>query len=200
MHKATAIIMAGGDSTRMGTDKSHLLIDGRTLIEHVLAQLQGHFDQILVSAKTKDAYRFPGVEVVGDETPNQGPLMGIVSSLKVSRHDLNFVQACDIPHTNMALIGEMLDQMAGYDAATPRNPSGRCEPLYAVYHRRVLATMEAMLARGQKSVHKVFELCNAHYIEIESDNQISNLNTDEDYRRYLKRLDLAAKMRQQSKS
>ncbi len=177
--------MAGGDSTRMKTDKSNLPIDGQPIIAHVLDQLRPHFKQILISAKDARAYGFPGVEVIADERPGQGPLMGIVSAIKASDHDLNFVQACDIPTTNMALVKEMLKCAPGYHAVTPRNPDGRCEPLFAVYHKSVLEIMEGMLKRGQKSVHKVFDLCNARYVDLQTDNAIPNLNTMVEYQRFI---------------
>ena len=185
VEQATAIIMAGGDSTRMKTDKSRLPVGDRTLIEHVVAQIAPHFDQVLISAKTDDAFQFPNVEIVPDEVPGQGPLRGIVSAMKRSRHTLNFIQACDIPNTDLALVRKMLRHIGNCHAITPRNPSGRCEPLYTVYHISVLPIMEAMLARGQKSVHKVFDQCRARYVDLPEENTIWNLNTIEDYQRYL---------------
>jgi molybdopterin-guanine dinucleotide biosynthesis protein A len=185
MERATAIIMAGGESSRMKTDKSNLPINGKPMITHVLEQLRPHFDQILISAKDVHAYAFPGVEVIADEVQGQGPLMGIVSAVKASAHDLNFVQACDIPNTDMALVKKMLSCARGYDAVTPRNPDGQCEPLFAVYHKSVLKVMESMLIRGQKSVHKVFDLCRACYVDIQSGEEIPNLNTMPEYERFI---------------
>jgi molybdopterin-guanine dinucleotide biosynthesis protein A len=186
MESATAIIMAGGESTRMKTDKSSLPINGQPMIVHVLEQLRPHFDQILISAKDVHAYAFPGVKVIADEHPGQGPLMGIVSAIKASNHELNFVQACDIPNTDIALVKKMLKCAPGYDAVTPRNPDGQCEPLFAVYHKSVLKIMEGMLKRGQKSVHKVFDLCNARYIDLQTNDAIPNLNTMPEYQRFIR--------------
>jgi molybdopterin-guanine dinucleotide biosynthesis protein A len=185
MEHATAIIMAGGDSTRMKTDKTQLTVAGKPLVEHVLEQLRPHFTEILISAKTALSYQFPGIEVVPDERPALGPLVGIVSALKTSRHDRNFVQACDIPETDMDLVREMLAAVSGHHAVTPRNPDGSCEPLFAVYDKSVLPIMEEMLARGQRSVHKVFGLCDAAYLDLPDDRKIMNLNTMEDYRAFV---------------
>jgi molybdopterin-guanine dinucleotide biosynthesis protein A len=184
MESATAIIMAGGDSSRMKTDKSKLPVNGQPMIAHVLDQLRPHFAQILISAKDTQAYAFPGVEVIADQVPGQGPLMGIVSAIKASAHDLNFVQACDIPNTDIALVKKMLRCAGGYDAVTPRNPNGQCEPLFAVYHKSVLTVMEDMLKRGNKSVHKVFDLCNARYVDLQTNDAIPNLNTMPEYERF----------------
>ena len=186
MEHATAIIMAGGESSRMKTDKSNLPINGQPMIVHVLDQLRPHFDHILISAKDVHAYAFPGVEVIADKVPGQGPLMGIVSAIKASVHDLNFVQACDIPNTDIALVKRMLQCAPGYDAVTPRNPDGQCEPLFAVYHKSVLKVMEDMLKRGQRSVHKVFDLCNACYVDLETNEEIPNLNTMPEYKNFIR--------------
>jgi len=156
------------------------------MIEHVLDQLRPHFAQILISAKTADAFLFDGVEVVQDETTGLGPLIGVISALKASGHDKNFVQACDIPDTNITLVKQLLRSVDGYDAATPRNPDGRCEPLFSVYRKSALEPMEMMLRQGQKSVHKLFGFCKTNFIDINEQGMIVNLNTMADYLDYIK--------------
>ncbi len=94
---ATAIIMAGGKSSRMGQDKSMLTVNGEPVIKHIFQQLQPHFSQVLVSSDDVSKYSFLGVQVVPDEDTGKGPLMGIASALRVSAREVNFVIACDIP-------------------------------------------------------------------------------------------------------
>ena len=77
---ATAIVMAGGESCRMGTDKSMLPIKGQSIIETICEQLRGSFDEILISANEVDKFAFLGFKVVPDKVPEQGPLMGIASA------------------------------------------------------------------------------------------------------------------------
>ncbi|UCC22250.1 MAG: molybdenum cofactor guanylyltransferase, partial [Planctomycetota bacterium] len=91
--KATAIIMAGGESVRMGRDKSMLPVGGRSMIEHIANQIRPHFDQVLISADDKAKYGFLGVDVISDEVSGRGPLGGIASGLKGSANEFYFVVA-----------------------------------------------------------------------------------------------------------
>ena len=107
---ATAIILAGGKSSRMGTDKGVLSINGKTMLEHICEQLHGTFGQILISATDAEKYSFAGFEVIEDKMPGQGPLMGIASALEASANEINFVVACDIPHIEMGCVRKMLTE------------------------------------------------------------------------------------------
>ncbi len=78
---ATAIIMAGGNSNRMGQDKSLLPVRGKPMIKYVYDQLFHHFKEIFVSADNTSKYAFLGAKVIPDRVPDQGPLMGIASVL-----------------------------------------------------------------------------------------------------------------------
>ncbi len=96
--RATAIILAGGKSSRMGgTDKSLLPVSGVPMIEYIAGQLEGHFDEILIGANDSEKYRFLNLPIVADFETGKGPLMGIYSCLAASASDINFVTACDIP-------------------------------------------------------------------------------------------------------
>jgi len=94
---ATAIVMAGGESRRMGRDKSLLAVGGHPIIQSICEQLRGHFGEILISANEPEKLAFLGLNVVPDRIPGQGPLMGIACALEASRSNLNFVVAGDIP-------------------------------------------------------------------------------------------------------
>ena len=105
---ATAILMAGGCSRRMGTDKSMLPVAGRPMVEHICQQLRGTFAKVVISANDAEKLAFLNLDVVADRIPGQGPLMGIASALEVSDSELNLVVACDIPEVDTALLGKML--------------------------------------------------------------------------------------------
>ncbi|MEJ2703581.1 MAG: molybdenum cofactor guanylyltransferase [Sedimentisphaerales bacterium] len=181
LEKATAIVMAGGASRRMGTDKSMLPINGRPLIENLCGQLAGNFEQILISANDAEKFAFLGFEVIPDKVPGQGPLMGIVSALAASANRLNFVVACDIPHIRLAFVRRMLRQVAdgNADIIIPMTREGQCEPLFAVYRKHAIQTVNQALSWGHRKISQVFSLCNVEYIELETD--IPNINTTAEY-------------------
>ena len=178
---AAAVILAGGESKRMGRDKSLLPIDGRAMIEQISAQLSPHFERLLVSANAPQKYAFLNIETVPDEIPGQGPLMGIASALRVSQHDLNLVVACDIPEVNMAVIKGLLRQAEGHDGVVPVTGAGRIEPLLAVYRRRMLGAINATLRAGKRKISDALDLCNIKYVGLAGAEWLWDLNTREDY-------------------
>ncbi|MCK4292279.1 MAG: molybdenum cofactor guanylyltransferase [Planctomycetes bacterium] len=181
--KATAIIMAGGGSGRMGTDKSLLPVNGRPIIENIYEQLRGHFDQILISANEQEKLAFLALEVVPDRIAGQGPLMGMASALEASRNELNFVVACDIPHIDIGRVGEMLGQAAesGAQVVIPTTGDQKYEPLFAVYHRSALEAMNKVLSSGGRKISDIFALCRVEYVELGDAEWFINLNTRTEY-------------------
>jgi molybdenum cofactor guanylyltransferase len=185
---ATAIVLAGGMSRRMKTDKSMLPIEGMPMVQHIHQQLKSHFKQTLISANDVDKYAFLGTKVVPDDSAGQGPLMGIASALASSRHDLNFVTACDMPEVNMRVVRRMLREAKGYDAVVPTS-EGRMEPLFAVYRSSLIEIFQSVLASGKRKIRDAFDECSVKYLDITEAGPLRNLNTREDYTGYLSRLD-----------
>lgn len=185
---ATAVVLAGGKSRRMGRDKSLLHMGGKPLIAHIVDQLRPHFAELLVSASDPARYAFLDLPIVPDRVPDQGPLMGIASALAVARHDRVFVTACDIPELDVDLMASLLRRARGRDGAVPRSPGGLFEPLFAVYRKPFSATAEAVLATGQRRVHAAFDRCDIAMVNLDAGADPINLNTPEDLARYKARL------------
>jgi molybdopterin-guanine dinucleotide biosynthesis protein A len=179
--QATAIIMAGGESRRMGHDKSMLCVEGKPMIQHICEQLRPWFDEILISANDSGKYGFLGVPVIGDREPRQGPLMGIASAMEISTNDANFVIACDMPEIDTSLMLRMLRQSAGYDGVVPRITESRYEPLFAVYRKNMLPVINDLLASGERKVDRSYDLCKIRYVDLGTDSFLRNINTVQDY-------------------
>jgi len=190
--RATAVVLAGGTSERMGRDKSLLPIRGQSmtaargvctvpLIEHVCAQVRPYFGQILVAADDTERFAFLGVDLVQDQAPGLGPLMGIASALEVSAYDLNFVVACDIPAIDMPFVRRMLWEAVGVDAVVPKTERGHFEPLFAVYRRSALPAFHRSLAAGRRKVIAALEHCYVKHVALPESVELGNVNTLEDY-------------------
>ncbi|MHC4460589.1 MAG: molybdenum cofactor guanylyltransferase [Planctomycetota bacterium] len=186
--KATAIILAGGDSGRMGTDKSMLLIKDRPIVETISEQLRGTFDQILISTNEADKLAFLGFEIIPDRIPGQGPLMGIASSLKASANEANFVVACDIPHIDLTYVRRMLAEAEDTDIVIPTTGDEKYEPLFAVYRKSALKAINEVLSSGGRRISDVFARCRVKYIEMEA-RGFANLNTITEYEEFQKKYD-----------
>ena len=183
--RATAIIMAGGGSTRLGQDKSILEVAGEPMIKYIYDQLRPHFNQILVSANDPGKYNFLGADVIADRVADQGPLMGIASAMEASANEINFVTACDIPHVDTFLIRRMLRECRDCDAVVPRLGPSQYEPLFAVYRKSILRTMNELLASGRRKIDEVYKHCRISYIDIADSRRLRNINTMDDYREFV---------------
>ncbi len=185
--KATAIIMAGGNSARMGRDKSMFSIKGQPMIRRIYDQLRPHFNQILVSSNRLSDYRFLGAEVIPDIAAGKGPLMGIASALRASTNEVNFVVACDIPQIDMDFVRMMLRQIRDYDAVVPTIGPSRYEPLFAVYKKSARATIEAALNSGNNRIMDALRGCNVKFIKPPDSSKLKNLNTMNDYWEFVRK-------------
>jgi molybdopterin-guanine dinucleotide biosynthesis protein A len=183
--QATAIVMAGGNNTRMGRDKSMLPIDGQPMIKHISGQLVPYFRQILVSSNHASRYGFLGVPIVPDVVTGRGPLMGITTALRVSSNEVNFVIACDIPEIDTDLVRAMIKQVGDYDAVVPVVGPNRYEPLFAVYRKSALPALEQSLQSGSNRVVDALSRCRVKYIEL-SGRLLKNINTMDDYRELIR--------------
>ncbi|MHC4160067.1 MAG: molybdenum cofactor guanylyltransferase [Planctomycetota bacterium] len=187
--QATAVIMAGGGSIRMGQDKSMLPIDGQPMIKYIVDQLRPHFSQILISSNDVSRYNIAGAEVIPDEVAGRGPLGGIASALKASANELNFVIACDIPQVDIDLMKMLLRESRKFDAVIPRTGQSKYEPLFAVYKKSALKTIEEALLSGNNRIIDALGSSKVKYIDLNDVLQLKNLNTMDDYREFVGKKD-----------
>jgi molybdopterin-guanine dinucleotide biosynthesis protein A len=183
--QASAVVLAGGRSSRMGHDKSLLLVNGRPLIEHIVLQLRPLFTELQISTNNPEKYGFLGVETIADEETGRGPLMGILSSLEASKLDLVLVTACDIPEMNVKVIRTMLRNAGGYDAVVPLSKNGRPEPLFALYRKSMIQPIRRLMRQGVRKISDVFDSCRVRFLELGDDSWLLNLNNPDDYARFL---------------
>ncbi len=182
------IVLAGGKSRRMRTDKARLPLPGGTMVERVLAQVEGFFDEVLVSVSRAQAQAFPGRRTVVDVVEGLGPMAGIFAGLKAARNETCAVLACDIPDIDVRLLGSLIRQADGRDVVVPVNPGRLLEPLFAVYSRRLIPLIEGSLRAGEYSLLPLIEGVRTLKVKTGNNVRIRNLNTPEDYRNYLRSL------------
>jgi molybdenum cofactor guanylyltransferase len=151
----SAIILAGGQSRRMGRDKALIEYQGQPIIVHVIDGLRVLADDIVVVSNRSDLYSSFGARVIADYDPPCGPLGGIAVGLQAVIHELAIVVACDMPFLNVTLLRWLIDQATGYDAVVPQT-GAEYEPLHAAYRRTCYHPIEQRLQRGERRVISFF--------------------------------------------
>lgn len=183
------IVLAGGRGLRMSGargPKATLRIGGVRLIDRVLGQVRGRFDEILVSVSR--GVRWPAIPEpkVKDECDGAGPMAGLLSGLRAARNDVCAVLACDIPDVDLAVLRRIVREAAGVDIAVPVTPEGRFEPLYAAYRKSVIPAIESLLAGGTRGLTPLFDRCRTRFVPLADAAWLRNLNTRTDVREYMR--------------
>src|SRR5438132_3015370 len=190
---ATAVVLAGGKSSRMGRPKSLLLFDGEPLIVHIVRALKQMFaETIVVAAPEQELPDLPAI-LVRDEVAYQGPVGGIHYGLKAASGNFCFVTSCDVPFLNLALISHLTSQMSTHDVAVPYWEN-RFQPLHAAYRTSVRPLLKEQLDRGELRPVYLFDKVRTRKIGEDEIRRFDpeglsffNMNTPDDYERALQR-------------
>ena len=187
------IILAGGKSSRMGTNKALLPIAGKTVVEWIIQEMDNLCSSVLIVARDENIYRFTGRLVVLDIYEDAGPLAGIHAAFHAGEAEWSVVCSCDHPFASEALFQLLLNEaeMAGseVDAIIPLE-HGRPQPLMAVYRHTAATALDAALSLGQRRVMDWVNQLNVRYLSLDealSDTDIDpervlfNMNYPEDY-------------------
>jgi molybdenum cofactor guanylyltransferase len=181
-----AFVLAGGQSSRMGTDKAWLEIAGQPLIRRMLAIAGSVAPAPRIVGSAEKFAEF--AEVVEDVFPGCGPLAGIHAALRASPTDLNLILAVDMPFVPAEFVRYLADQAAASRAlVTVPLAEGRWQPLCAMYRRAFAEVAERALREGKYKIDPLFRSVQARSIEegelVEhgfTSGIFRNLNTPED--------------------
>jgi molybdopterin-guanine dinucleotide biosynthesis protein A len=181
-------LLAGGMSTRMGTDKAFLNFDGQSLLDRALIAMQTVCNRVTIVGDPSKFANYEAGSVIADIFPGCGPLAGIHSALVHSVAELNLMLAVDIPFVTAELLS-FLFAVAEKNAAVvtvPRVNDG-LQPLCAVYRRDFAAAAERALRAGNYKIDALFSSVSTHVIEAAemaaagfSARNFFNVNTPQD--------------------
>jgi molybdopterin-guanine dinucleotide biosynthesis protein A len=185
----TGVILAGGASHRMGTDKSFLDLGGIPVIGHVIKILSMTFGRVLIITNDPDKYARFGLPTRPDIIPGLGVLGGIHAALSHITDDAAFVAASDMPFIKPAVVDHLIGAFQDTDAVVPYL-AGEYEPLLAVYSKGCLPAVERTIANHKRRAVDLLPAVRMRAIRedelaaIDPDLvSIFNINTPEDYER-----------------
>ncbi|OGQ98237.1 MAG: hypothetical protein A2505_10590 [Deltaproteobacteria bacterium RIFOXYD12_FULL_55_16] len=154
--QVAGVILAGGKSSRFGSNKALALHQGAALIQGIALKLAGLFPETLLITNTPEDYAFLDWPMAADQYPGCGPLAGIHAALRTISQPRAFVCGCDMPRLNQDLIRFLCGLPGDHELALPWLPEGP-EPLYAVYSKKALPVMEENLAHNQCKIGSLYE-------------------------------------------
>lgn len=176
----TGILLAGGKSSRMGTDKGFLELKGISFTEHIIAAMRPWVQEIILVSDSVAYDRF-GVRRVVDHLRESGPLAGIYSGLFHSETEYNMVLSCDIPKINETVLKLLIDGIDPEKEITQIESCGKTMPLIAVYKKQCMHPIWELLLNGERRVREAVKHFQTKTIALDSkwDSHVQNINTPE---------------------
>jgi molybdopterin-guanine dinucleotide biosynthesis protein A len=183
----SAALLAGGESSRMGVDKATLDFAGRPLWQHQLATLHATKpSEVFIAGRADGPYASSDCEVIFDETPGGGPLVGLQTALRRARHDWLLVLAIDLPDVPADFLRGLVAEAAAAGHGLVPAREEWLQPVAAVYPRRALALVERCLAGENHALRRFFRLArkeglaDVRLVTAEEHAFFRNLNTPDD--------------------
>src|SRR5262245_3530517 len=184
---ASAIVLVGGKSSRMGRPKALLPFDREPLIVHTVRTLKQLFEEIVLVAAPDQELPPLLVKLVRDEVAHQGPVGGIYYGLRAAQAEVCFVTSCDAPFLNLPLISYLVSQIVDFEVVVPYWQE-RLQPLHAVYRRSVAPLLQEQLERGELRPIFLYKKVRTREVSPEEIHRFDpeglsfrNMNSPEDY-------------------
>jgi len=176
-----AYVLAGGQNSRMGTDKALLTLDGKTFISRIIEAIQSHCKSITIISNTNN-FNFLGYPVIEDEIKDKGPLAGIYSGLKHSKSSYNLFVSCDIPLLNESLISFLFSKADFKSDACILIHNSNVEPLCGLYNKNIADKIISLIDNNELGVINALKNFNVQYIDYSEIIQsmpfvLTNINT-----------------------
>jgi molybdopterin-guanine dinucleotide biosynthesis protein A len=177
----TGIILSGGKSSRMGTDKGFIKLKGKTFIEHSIEALKPLVSETIIISNNKahDAFNLKRYE---DIIEDAGPLAGVYTGLKHSKTDYNLVLSCDIPLINTNVLTLLIEAIDDTSEVIQIENNHKTSPLIAVYKSSCASKFYKLLVEGERRLRYAVNQCKVKHVKLNSEIGIytSNINTPEE--------------------
>jgi len=158
----TAVILAGGNSNRMGQDKAGLIFAGEPLLNRAIQSTQPLFEKLLISVREpRKRLLFPQL---CDSGEGGGPIMGIATALEQVDTPWVFAMACDMPFVSAEMIVALASRRAAQEIVVPV-VDGMLQPLAAFYSKACLPLMRRQIEAGDRSLKRLIEQADATRID-----------------------------------
>ena len=161
----TGVVLAGGKSSRFGTDKGLFPYQGKPLVQHAIDILKPFCGEVLVSTNKPDAYVFTGLDIITDIYTDCGPLGGMHSGFLQAKGKVLFFLGCDMPGVRGIVFPYLLDHLDENQAAVPLN-NGFRETLCMAMKKECLKTVEQAIKQKKYRILDMLEGLKVAYPEL----------------------------------
>jgi len=177
----TGIVLAGGKSSRMGSDKGLIKIDNKTFVENVIAAMEPLVNEIIIVSNNPEYDQF-GFYRVEDEIKDSGPLAGLYSGLKYSNSEFNLVLSCDIPIIKTEILEKLIEVDYKNYEVTQIESHNKTMPLIAIYQKQCMHKCLELLQQDERRLRVAVNQLKTKTIVIDSeyDPFVKNVNNKED--------------------
>lgn len=188
MKADSALILAGGRSTRMGYDKKLLTLNGAKVMDSLIARLGSLFKEVLVSSNDPVVYK--NVTTLHDDI-GAGPLAGIYQGLKFCQSDYLYITACDMPFISADYIQYIREivSVRQLDACVARRKDGFYEPFNSFFSKRCIEPMYDALLHHEYKIRILLDRLNLYVVDTSiveqynKEDMFFNINNTEDLER-----------------
>lgn len=182
--KVPVYILAGGKSSRFGSDKARALIDGRPLVSRVAENLKTVASSVTVIADVAAKYSDLGLETIADDTAGLGPLGGLKTALRHRGDGWLFLTACDVVSFKPQWI-ELLQRGAAPGSNAVAFKTDMWQPLPALYHSSIAALVEKHIAADRRALWKLLDAAQSVALPLPADwTQFRQVNTQQELTDY----------------
>lgn len=188
MKEIEAYILAGGKSSRMGSDKGLLPYKGATFIEHIITALnKASINKITIISANKD-YDFLEYNRITDIYPNKGPVGGIYTALENSKTKKNIILSVDIPLITAEILTWLIANTNENSPLTQVKIKNQTSPLFAVYGKQLLTTFHKHIKADELKLRSIIETIPHTTLQVPEKwySLLDNFNTKEEYQKLLK--------------
>jgi molybdopterin-guanine dinucleotide biosynthesis protein A len=160
--KVSCVILAGGESSRMGQDKTDAYVGCVRLFDYVYSKCYKLFSEIIIVTNTPLQFNGYRAHIVTDEIPGAGSLGGLYTGLQTASYDYAFCVACDMPFLQPDVITYLTKLRLNYDVVIP-NIATYLEPLHAVYSKRCIEPIKKFVKNGERKLTKFLDEVRVRY-------------------------------------
>jgi molybdopterin-guanine dinucleotide biosynthesis protein A len=183
----TGIILSGGKSSRMGTDKGFLMFEGKPFVQYSIDALKPLVSNTIIISNNVD-YDIFGLDRMEDIIINAGPLAGIYSGLKYSSTEYSLVLSCDVPLIKTKILEKLIHAIDTNSEVIQIESNGKNMPLIALYKKQCEHTFLKLLNVGERRLQFAVNQCKLKNVVLNEEEELftQNINTPEQLKAIIK--------------